>query len=92
MGLTVQPILAIVGEIKSISAVYVIVDDVQYKIETPLKGLDVTFKAYHALCAKYPVEAEHVWSFVQKMIYDINTEYDSKYVSVNTLMSDLKSL
>lgn len=42
------------------------------------------------LNTKYPREAEHVWEFVQKGIYNINTAYDRNFNSVLNLIHDLK--
>lgn len=57
-----------------------------------MKAIDVCFKAFHALNAEYPTEAEHVWMFIQTYIYGINTATDKHFVSVSKLISDLSHM
>lgn len=42
------------------------------------------------LNVKYPREAEHIWEFIQKCVYKINTPYDRNFNSVLNLMHDLE--
>lgn len=44
-------------------------DECEYTVESPLKAVDLAFKAYHALQAYYPTESDPVWLFLQKAIY-----------------------
>lgn len=90
-SLTEQPLPVIVGpSICNIVASYVIVNDIRYTAETPLKAIDTCFKIYHTLNAKYPLEAEVPWTFIQTYVYEIHSQYDKKYVSVNTLIADIE--
>ncbi|KAF2890614.1 hypothetical protein ILUMI_15559 [Ignelater luminosus] len=67
------------------------VDDVLYSVENPTKAIDVCFKIYHALNAKYPTAAEPSWLFLQKAIYKIFTSQDPKFSSVDILIADIKA-
>lgn len=88
--LTCQPIPIIVGPtLHQISASYVSINDTLYKVETPLKAVDITFKILHVLDAKYSADAEIVWTFIQKYIYELETVYDKSFVSVSSLIGDL---
>lgn len=92
-GLTEQPLPVIVGpSIRNIHSCFVVVNMTMYSVETPVKAIDTCFKIIHALNAKYPLEAETTWTFLQKYVYDINTPYDKPYVSVNTLISEINRL
>ncbi|XP_025420485.1 uncharacterized protein LOC112690652 [Sipha flava] len=67
-NLTVQPYIAIVGNIEDASSVlnyYTVID----KIETPIKALDICFKSFHALNLNYPPEAEQVRWFIQDYFF-----------------------
>ncbi|XP_026828146.1 uncharacterized protein LOC105286608 isoform X2 [Ooceraea biroi] len=56
-GLNLQPTLIFVGPtLLNITASYVQIDTVRYKLRTPLKALDTCFKAFHALDAAYQEE------------------------------------
>ncbi|XP_030755825.1 uncharacterized protein LOC115882120 isoform X1 [Sitophilus oryzae] len=88
-GLTAQPVPIWVGELKNIVASYVSVNDAVYKVESPLKAIDVTFKLYFALGAQYPPEAKLAWLLLQKGIYNIH-ENEKSYISLTTILSDIK--
>lgn len=88
-GLTLQPTPVFVGELNNITAAYVVVDDVLLSTPTALKAVDLCFKVIHALHTEYPVEAEQVWMLLQWGLYNIRTEYDKSFVSVNIVLSDL---
>lgn len=90
-GLTIQPFVVVVGQnYKDIDNVYVKIDKNIYLMPSCLKALDVCFKSFHALQAEYPREAEQVWSFIQRGIYNITTKWDKSFTGVNALMADLK--
>jgi hypothetical protein len=62
-NLTVQLYIAIVGNIEDASSVlnyYTVIDNIYYKLETPIKALNICFKSFHALNLNYPPEAEQV--------------------------------
>lgn len=57
-------------------------------MESTLKAIDVTFKAFHALYANYPVESERIWLFLQKAIYNIETQWDKQEGIVTVLAKE----
>lgn len=66
------------------------VDEVLYKIGNPLRAIDVCFKIIHATHSKYSLVTETLWLFLQKAIYNINTDWDRNFVSVNNLLSRIE--
>lgn len=56
---------------------YVVLDSKLYSVESPLRAIDVTFKAFFALYAKFPKQATPLWLILQKSIYEINTKWDN---------------
>lgn len=90
--MTAQPLAVVIGQLEEISEAFVCVDNIKYKVSTPLKAIDTCFKIIIALNAEYPRECDPVWTFIQKYIYEITTEGDRSYVCVSTLISDLKRL
>lgn len=88
--LTTQPLPIIVGsDIGTIESCYVSVNDILYKIDTPLRAIDLCFKIFHVMNASYPPEPETVWTFIEQVVYDFPKT--KTYVSV-TLMSDIVKL
>jgi hypothetical protein len=85
LKITAQPIPVVVGKYKAYQC-FVCVDDQLYKLEDPLKAVDICFKIFHALNAAYPLESTPAWLFNQKGIYQITTNLDQKYRSVDVLI------
>ncbi|CAI6370794.1 unnamed protein product [Macrosiphum euphorbiae] len=86
--LTLQPYVIIVGS----TEIFTVVNNIYFKLETPLKGLDVCFKTFFSLNVHYPAESERVWFFIQKYFYDINLKSDKNILSVQTLINDLSNI
>lgn len=86
--LTLQPYVVIVGS----TEIFTVVNNIYFKLETPLKGLDVCFKTFFSLNVHYPKESEQVWFFIQKYFYDINLKSDKNILSVQTLINDLSNI
>jgi len=83
-GLTVQPYIVIVDNTIS----YTVVNDLLFKLETPIKALDICFKAFHTLNLEYPKEAEQVWHFNSEYFFGI-TDIKHKFIGVKSLVNDL---
>lgn len=54
-----------------------------------IDSVDCCFKIIHSLNLQYPIECLPIWTFIQKGFYKIKTSWDTEYVSVNSLLSDL---
>ncbi|CAI6372305.1 unnamed protein product [Macrosiphum euphorbiae] len=92
-GLTVQPYVAIVGNLEEINntiSYYTVINDIYYKLETPIKALDICFKSFHSFNLEYPQEAEQVWWFIQDYFFKINNNLKKKIISVQSLIKDLQ--
>ncbi|KYQ46570.1 hypothetical protein ALC60_14429 [Trachymyrmex zeteki] len=67
--LTAQPLPIIVGSnINTIESCYVSVNDILYKVDTPLRAIDLCFKIFHVMNASYPPEAETAWTFIEQLV------------------------
>jgi len=75
--------------INEITQYFVYVDGTYYVLNSILSSVDCCFKAIHSLNLEYSLESIPVWSFVQKGFYQINTAWDTEFVSVNSLFSDI---
>lgn len=74
-GLTVQPYIVIVENIEELNSTisyYTVINDIYYKLETPIKTLDICFKSFHSFDLEYLQEAEQVWRFIQDYFFNIN--------------------
>ncbi|XP_031329430.1 uncharacterized protein LOC116179317 [Photinus pyralis] len=92
LKLTEQPSAIIVGDIEQPIKYLVKINAHVYEVESLLKALDLCFKACFALNAKYPVESQQCFTYIQKHIYGIHTEFDVNFVAVSSVKSDLDAI
>lgn len=67
---------------------YIIVEDVIYKCDTSARLLELLYKVFHALDIEYPLECEHIWMFIQEIIF--LTKTTKKCPCASTFMADIK--
>ncbi|KAG8201411.1 hypothetical protein JTE90_024284 [Oedothorax gibbosus] len=93
-NLTLQPLIIVVGNLErtGLPITYVIMDNVKYKVNSVLQGVDVCFKCFHVLNAHYPKESENVWFFIQKILYSMSCKGEKKSSSVSAVITDIKHL
>ncbi|KAL5246036.1 hypothetical protein ACI65C_013444 [Semiaphis heraclei] len=90
LGITLQPLVIIIGpNLNSISQYFVLVDETYYVVNSIVHAVDCCLKLIHALNLQYPIECLPIWTFIQKEFYKMKTSWDTEYVSVNSLLSDL---
>lgn len=79
----VQPYVIVEGEnIRKINNFYVVIDTVRVKTKSVLEAIDICFKAFFVIKAKYPVQSEHLWLLIQRGIYKIVTSYDKTFPNI----------
>lgn len=90
-GLTEQPLLVIIGpSLRNIELSYVCINDIKYRVNSPLEALDITFKSFYALQVQYPREAELPWILLQQYLYRLKNEEDKTISAITTLIADLE--
>ncbi|XP_075163647.1 uncharacterized protein LOC142236260 isoform X2 [Haematobia irritans] len=90
--LETQPLIYFVGDTtNAISLCYVDLAGIRLKFKDPLKAFEVCFQSFMAMNIKYPTECTHVWTFFQKLIFEVDTIWDLTLPSVSTLINELKS-
>ncbi len=70
-----QPVVVVVLEVDSVTAVCVVMDSVQWKISAVLKAVDICFKTFHVFHVAYPAES-HVLFLLQELFFSIATKWD----------------
>ena len=61
-----------------------VINQIWYKVENPLKALDVAFKAMHMLDTPYPKECYREMLFLQLAVYGFTTKEDKKLLDTKT--------
>lgn len=67
------------------------ISNLTQKYNDPLEGFQNAFFYALALNIKYPQLAKHVWTFVQIYIFNVRTEFDTCYATVNDLIHELEN-
>ena len=62
----------------TIDSSHVVIENVVYNVDTPLKAFDVAFKAAHMFDVHYPRECDRELLFLQKAVYGFTTSHDKK--------------
>lgn len=84
---SLQPYIIAVGEnLLSITKAVIVIEDIQYVINSLLDAVDVLFKIFQATNTCYPEESNDVWLFIQKGVYKISTKSDIVNKSVRNLL------
>lgn len=82
-----QPSVCVVGELNKPSY-YIIVNDIKYKTDTSIRALELTFKLFHAIALDWPLESEHIWLFIQQLVFEIKSNKRSP--ATETVISDIR--
>lgn len=82
-----QPILLFVGPLDNFTSFYVVINGIQYSARSAPEALDTAFKAFFAVDIKYPDPAKSIWLFIQKVLYNIEHDYDKFGTPLNVMMN-----
>lgn len=87
----VQPYIIVVGDKKkfSVESVYVIIDNIEYAVDSVLKALDVCFKAFNVFNAAYTSQSEQIWLLLQVGLYRFRTKFDARLNCVDEVLHDM---
>lgn len=59
-------------------------------LNSVVAAIDCCFKVIHALNFEYLLDCLPVWTFIQKAFSKIKSAWDTEFVSVNSLLSDME--
>ncbi|XP_043662744.1 uncharacterized protein LOC122626519 isoform X2 [Drosophila teissieri] len=89
-GSSLQPFIIVHGTSDTdLAAFYVYFDQNLFKFDSFLRSLDTCFKIFNCYGLKYPEPCEQAWTFIQKYVYGIETEFDKKSPNLTTVLSYL---
>lgn len=64
-------------------------DNELYKVQGVLQGLDICFEIFHVFNLKYPLTSEHLWTLIQKGLYNVNLSSDVHITSIEHAIKQL---
>lgn len=65
MGLPVQPYIISIGQsLEEVTDFYVVMDELKYKFESPLRALDTCFKLFFTWDVNFAPESQQAWLFL----------------------------
>lgn len=90
------PLIFFVGSLESLDSCLVLLNSTYYSFADPLESVEFCFQAYKAFQTpknSFPEISKHIWSFLQKSIYEIRLDRsvacaNSLWVKVKKLMKD----
>lgn len=86
-GLSAQPQIYYIVDQKQY---YIKCYDISYKCNTILKAVDISLKLHMVLNLRYDPICFSTYTFLQKCIFKIDTEYDSVSPSLSVLMKKVE--
>lgn len=91
-GTTFQPVAVFVGTLNNIQDSYVIVDNLKFRLNSPIDALDLVLKIFFVLDCKYPDAAQYVWRLIETIGFDLpHVKTEKLPVSFTTLVNDFKN-
>jgi hypothetical protein len=69
--------------------IFIEIAETTFQIENFVSGFQVLFKLIHALLIQYPAECVHIWKFIEKLLYNIDTTSVNNN-QVTTLLNEFK--
>ena len=83
--ITLQPCMVCLRQGQIIHEYYMVSENVLYKLPSVLKCLEVTFQFHQVFNLQYDKASANMWMFVQRVLYDIKTIYDTRSPAVSQL-------
>lgn len=87
----IKPYPVILGPLMNITSCFVVVDEDQIKVDSPHQAIRTCFESFFALKRDYPVESDHVWKFIEVVVYKLDDE-QKICKSGQSLWADIKSM
>jgi hypothetical protein len=84
------PLIVLIGSRGSISQHYLLLEGQATEVPSLLSAVDKAFKTHFLFSISYGNVAEHIWQFVQKVVYDIH-DTSSTFAGVHDFQAYLKS-
>ncbi|XP_043463560.1 uncharacterized protein LOC122499340 [Leptopilina heterotoma] len=66
-----RSVIAIVGPLLNVEAIYVVVNDIKYQTQSILHAIDLNIKIFYVFDYKFTDNVQFVWQFFQSIIYEI---------------------
>ncbi|XP_067620090.1 uncharacterized protein [Eurosta solidaginis] len=91
-NISCQPIAVLVRALDKVEDSYVYIEDKRHRTKSTLAALDFTFKSFFSLNCEYPCAAIHVWTLLQKILYEINLVREFSSISLNDFITDFEQM
>lgn len=72
----IQPLLVLLGPAAAIRQVFIVLDETRWEVASVAEGLLGVFKMIFGLNSSYPVEARHIFLFLQRTLFGLKCKDD----------------
>lgn len=91
INLDQQPIPVIVGKLNRVAAIYVIINDKVYAVDSIIEAFSLTIKMSFSLDCKYPEKARPIWTFLQRAFCKIVTPEKYLPIELKVLLTEIEN-
>lgn len=88
--ISLQPRMCLVGD--KFQQIIVHTVEQKYFFEDPIEALNCCFKCFLALNTEYPRESNHLWEFLQKKLFEVNTQFDKNYTTISSFICSINNI
>ncbi|KAK0158089.1 hypothetical protein PV327_011134, partial [Microctonus hyperodae] len=93
LSTSLQPYMIVVSKtFTNISDFYICMDRVRYKVDSALSALDILFKIFHVLDARYPPAREHLWILMERVVYKFGNDCKKSTSYIESIMQQIRNL
>ena len=89
---TIQPFIIAVGAVSHISNYYVVLNDKLFEVTDILNAVELALKFFFSLDCNYPENAQIIWVFLQKALFDIHLDFDVISIDSNIILGHIKKI
>ncbi|XP_052120405.1 uncharacterized protein LOC127748901 [Frankliniella occidentalis] len=75
---SVQPVPVFLGNLGSIRQCFIVMDETRWEVSDAFEAFMGCFHIAFGLGVQFPTEAKHIWVFLQKTLFNIDTASDYK--------------
>jgi len=83
-----QPFVVAIGKIEDIKQFLIVLDQQKWEADSALQAVDICFKIFFALNGKYPVESNHIWLMIQRVVYECKLASDFKEKGLKSYLEE----
>lgn len=87
-----RSVIAIVGPLLNVEAIYVVVNDIKYQTQSILHAIDLNIKIFYVFDYKFTDNVQFFWQFFQTIIYEIHNPEEFMCMKNRVLKGEIQHI